>query len=228
MEICHRLSRAFLLTLASIMSPSLAAQTLGAAGQPVIWELNRLDRLGDHATTVVGSPRVVETARGKAVEFGGSGDALFVDANPLAGLKVFTAEIVFQPYADGAKEQRFFHLQENGTENRLLFETRLTGDGRWFLDTFIKTGEGNHTLFAENFPHAIGPWYAAAVTVDGKRMRHYVNGVEELSTPIQFQPQMAGTASIGVRINKVFWYRGAVRQIRITPRVLAPHEFIKP
>jgi hypothetical protein len=206
----------------------LQAVAQDAQAPPVTWELNQLQRIGNRPVAVLGSPRLIDAAAGKAAEFDGKADGLFVDVNPLAGLKVFTAEIVFRPYADGAREQRFFHIQEDGTENRLLFETRMTDDGRWFLDTFIKSGEGNFTLFAERALHAVGPWYAAAVTVDGTTMRHYVNGVEELSTPIAYTPQGPGKASIGVRMNKVFWYRGAIRQIRITPRVLAPEAFLKP
>ncbi len=48
-------------------------------------------------------------------------------------------------------------------ENRILFETRLTPDGQWFLDTFIKSGEGGNTQFAEKFEHPIGRWYHAAI-----------------------------------------------------------------
>jgi len=43
-----------------------------------------------------------------------------------------------------------------------------------------------------------------------------------------FKPQKEGRTSIGVRINQVSWYKGAVRQVRITPRVLMPQEFLKP
>jgi hypothetical protein len=196
-----------------------------AADEPVVWDVDRLDRLGGHQTTVVGEPKVIETKDGKAVQFGGKGDALFLEANPLAGLKQFTVEVIFQPQADGPKEQRFLHFQETGSENRLLFETRLTDDGQWFLDTYVKSGEHDATLFAEKSLHKIGPWYHAAVVVDGKTMRHFVNGQEELKADLPFEPLGPGQTSLGVRINKVFWYKGAVRQIKITPRALTPEEF---
>jgi Concanavalin A-like lectin/glucanases superfamily len=198
------------------------------AAKPVAWNLDRLDLIGGHKLEILGAPKLMETAQGKAVQFDGKGDALFIKANPLASLKQFTVEVIFQPAADGAKEQRFLHFQEEGSENRLLFETRLTEGNRWFLDTFIKSVDGNYTLFAERALHPIGPWYHAAVTMDGKTMRHFVNGVEELSMPVSVAPQRAGRVSIGVRINKVHWFKGAVRQIRITPRALAPEEFLKP
>jgi concanavalin A-like lectin/glucanase superfamily protein len=195
------------------------------AMQTVNWKFTRLDVVGGHKATIVGSPRLIDTLNGKGIQFDGE-SGLFLDANPLTGLKQFTAEIVFQPYGAGAKEQRFLHFQENGSENRLLFEIRLTDDSRWFLDTFIKSGDGNYTLYAENFKHPIGRWYHAAVVMDGTTMRHYVNGVEEMSTPIRFTPQKEGRTSIGVRMNRVSWFTGAVHRVRITPRVLMPSEFL--
>jgi Methane oxygenase PmoA/Concanavalin A-like lectin/glucanases superfamily len=199
-----------------------------AAQAPVTWHVNRLDAIGGHMATAVGSPRVIETPQGAAVEFDGQDDGLFLDANPLAGLRQFTAEVIFRPAAGGPPEQRFFHMQEENSDNRLLFETRLTADGRWFLDTFLKSGETNATLFAERFQHPLGPWYHAAVTVDGQTMRHFVNGVEEMNAAVKFAPLLEGRTSLGVRLNRVSWYRGAIRQIRITPRVLAREEFLTP
>ncbi len=202
--------------------------TLALAQQPpqaIDWGFSRLDSLGGNKTTLVGQPQLIDTPNGKAVEFDGQ-SGLFLDINPLVGLKQFTAEVVFQPYAAGAKEQRFIHFQEEGSENRLLFEIRLIDDNRWFLDTFIKSGDGNFTLYAERFPHAIGAWHHAAVVMDGTTMRHYVNGVEEMSTPITFTPQKQGRTSIGVRMNRVSWFTGAVHRVRVTPRVLMPPEFL--
>jgi hypothetical protein len=228
MSMSKTLFRLSLLTWLIIAATAFAQAPGDSRQKAVLWNMDRLDVIGGYKVTPAGSPRLIDTPNGKAIEFDGTGDGLFVDANPLVGLTVFTAEIIFQPYAGGPAEQRFFHLQEDGSENRLLFETRLISDNRWFLDTFIKSGPGNFTLFAEASPHPIGPWYHAAVVVDNNTMRHYVNGVEELSTKIQFQPQVKGRSSIGVRINKVSWYKGAIRQIRITPAALAPTQFLKP
>lgn len=207
---------------------SVSAAKFEPPAQPVVWSFDRLDEIGGHKTTIVGEPKVKQTAQSKDIEFDGVDDALFLDANPIQGWKEFTVEMIFRPDADGLKEQRFFHIQEEGSENRLLFETRLIADNRWFLDTFIKSGEGNYTLFAEKSPHALGRWHHAALVMDGKTMRHYVDGVEELSMPISFQPFGAGKTSIGVRFNKVHWYKGAIRQVKFTPGVLSPKEFTRP
>lgn len=217
----------FLLLVAS--APLLADPPAEAAKKGVVWNLDNLETIGGQKVTVVGQPRVIETDAGKAITFDGKGDAVYLPANPIAGLKEFTAEVIFRPAAGGPKEQRFLHFQPDGSEDRVLFETRLFKEGEWFLDTYIQSGETTKcTLFAEKFPHALGPWYHAAVVVDGKTMRHYVNGKEELASDIALAPLAAGQTSIGVRFNKVHWYQGAIRQIRITPGVLKPNEFIKP
>lgn len=192
------------------------------------WKLDNLKSIGGHAVTVVGNPRVIETDAGKAIEFDGVQDGVFVDANLLAGLKEYTAEVIFLPVADGPKEQRFLHFQPTGTEDRGLFETRLTPDGQWFLDTYLQTGEAKQTLYADKFLHPLGPWYHAAITVDGRTMRHFVNGKEELSADVALSPLGPGRTSIGMRFNQVHWFKGAIREIRVTPAILSPAEFLKP
>ena len=110
-------------------------------GEPNTWNLSIIESVGDHDTEIVGNPTLIGTDAGTAVEFDGVGDALVVNTNPLVELDTFTAEVVFQPYPGGLIEQRFFHIQEDGSENRLLFETRLTASNEWFLDTFIRVGD---------------------------------------------------------------------------------------
>ena len=118
-------------------------------GKPVLWNVDNQKSIGGHQVTVVGKPRVIETNQGKAIEFDGRGDGLFVAANPLADLKEFTVEVIFRP--EGGKfEQRFMHIAETDPETgqnvklvgrgdrnpRLMFEVRVT-DAGWYLDTFV-------------------------------------------------------------------------------------------
>jgi Concanavalin A-like lectin/glucanases superfamily len=205
-----------------------AAKEKGSMMKQTTWELNAVDNLGGYATQVLGAPRLIENPQWKAMEFDGQQDGMIVDTNPLAGMERFTLEVIFRPDAGGPKEQRFVHLQEAGGENRILIETRLTGDNRWFLDTFIRSGETNQTLYAEKFPHAVGEWYQAALVFDGREMRHYVNGIQEMSALIQYQPMKPGQISLGVRLNRVFWFKGAIRKVRFTHDALAPANFLKP
>ena len=67
-----------------------------AAAQEV-WTFDRLDKIGGHAATVIGHPRVVDTPGGKAIEFNGVDDGIFIDVHPLAGAVTFTWEAIFRP-----------------------------------------------------------------------------------------------------------------------------------
>lgn len=197
-----------------------------ASPDPVTWHLDNLEEIGGYPVTVLGEPKLIDTPAGKALEFDGIDDAIFLDVHPLAGMTDFTVEVVFKPYADGAVEQRFFHMQEEGAESRVMFETRLVDGNRWFLDTFIKSGEQSVVLFAEDHTHEIGGWQHAAIAVDGVTMKHFVDGALELSDSLAFAPQGQGRTSLGVRINEVHWFKGAIRTVRFTPRALGPAEFL--
>src|SRR5688572_27169443 len=85
-----------------------------AAGDTVVWRLDNVTRIGGHAVTVAGTPRVVATDIGSAVAFDGAADGLFIEANPLAGQSRFTIDLVFQPAPGGAEEQRVLHVEEHG------------------------------------------------------------------------------------------------------------------
>ena len=116
-----------------------------------IWTFDRLDHIGGHPTTVLGSPRVIDSPLGKAVEFDGVDDALLVGVHPLAGAATFTWEAIFRPDG-GARAQRWFHLQEDGSENRMLFEIRVAGD-RWFLDAFAYSNGNEKALINREALH---------------------------------------------------------------------------
>ncbi|HVE59924.1 MAG TPA: LamG domain-containing protein [Pyrinomonadaceae bacterium] len=203
------------------------AQTPKTPKKSVTWKINNLKKIGGNSVEVLGNPQIIKTERGKAVLFDGVDDALFINKNPLAGFPEFTVEAVFRPLAGGAKEQRWLHIEDTeNTESRALLETRLTGD-EWFLDTFLKSGDNRSALFAENFKHPLGQWYAVALVFDGKEMRHYINGKLELSGKISIKPFGKGITSIGVRQNKIYWFKGAVRKLRFTNRALSTNEFMK-
>ena len=195
----------------------------------IVWNIDNLTNIGGHPVTVEGDPKVIDTPKGKAVEFDGVDDALFVDVHPLEGAAEYTLEVIFRPDANGLEEQRFFHLQENDTNNRFLLETRIIGGNRWSLDSFMAAGEINQTLLDKSITHPTDEWYSVALVFDGKEMAHYINGVKELSAQIEsYVPPKAGRTSMGVRINKVYWFKGAFRTARFTRRALSPEEFLKP
>ncbi len=194
------------------------------------WTFDRLDQIGGHKTTVSGEPRVIDTPGGKAVEFDGVDDALFFDVHPLANAETFTWEAIFRPDG-GAEEQRWFHLNENpatgaDTENRMLFEIRVV-DGQWCLDAYVQTGAARKTLLDRRRLHPLGAWYHVAAVYDGREFRSYINGEQDGRAELKLAPQGPGRTSVGVRINKVYYFKGAVRQARFTRRALAPDEFLK-
>ena len=190
-----------------------------------LWIFDRTDQLGGHPTKMLGNPRVIDTEVGKAVAFNGKNDALFVDVHPLAGADVFTWEVIFKPDADGSKEQRFFHLQENGSDTRMLFEIRIAEDG-WYLDSFVMSSTGSRTLMNRAHHHPFGAWYHVAMVYDGREFRNYVNGVQENQGEVKFAPQKPGRSSVGVRINLVDYFKGAIAVSRMTRRALTPAEFL--
>ncbi len=191
-----------------------------AKARAVVWKLDNVKRIGGRAVTVIGSPRVVRDSKGRALQFDGEHDGLLLEVNPVAGARAFTIEAFIRPDAGGLEEQRWMHIQESAADNRVMLETRLRGDV-WFLDTFIKNGpraEDGRTLFDEAFKHPVGRWYHVALVYDGAVMRNYVDGREELSGPLAVGPLAEGRTSVGVRQNRVYWFK---------PRALAPAEFMR-
>src|SRR5262245_47939516 len=65
--------------------PKIGTRSGPAADDVVTWTFDRLDRIGGHQTTVVGEPRVIDAPVGKAIEFDGVDDAIFLDVHPLEG-----------------------------------------------------------------------------------------------------------------------------------------------
>jgi hypothetical protein len=195
-----------------------------AAADNEVWTFDRLDQIGGHQTTVLGNPRVVDTPVGKAVEFDGVDDAVVVDVHPLAGATTFTWEAIFRPDG-GATEQRWLHLQETGSDNRMLFEIRVVAD-RWYFDSFVYSGAASKALIDRELLHPLGAWYHVAAVYDGREFRNYVNGAQEGAAEIHFDPQGAGRTSAGVRMNLVNYFKGAIHVARFTHRALSPAEFL--
>ena len=74
--------------------------------------------------------------------------------------------------------------------------------------------------------HPVGHWYHVAQTYDGKTFKSFVNGVLQGQAEIRFTPQSEGAASLGARINRRNYFKGAIRLARFTTRALTPDQFL--
>jgi hypothetical protein len=191
-----------------------------------VWKFDSITQIGGHAVTAEGHPRVIATPAGKAVEFGGVEDALFLNVHPLAGAETFTWEVIFRPDVGGAAEQRFFHFQQNGADTRMLFEIRVIA-GSWCLDSFAASGTESKALMDREKLHPLGVWHHAAAVYDGREYRNYVDGVLEGAAEVHLAPQGTGQTSVGTRINRRDYFKGAVLSARMTNRALPPAAFLK-
>lgn len=81
-------------------------------------------------------------------------------------------------------------MQENGTQHRLLFETRII-DGKWCLDSFAASSSGSRPLMDTKLLHPADRWYHIAAVYDGKEFRNYVNGKLQVAAPVKLSPQGA-------------------------------------
>ena len=214
-----------------LIASNLVAQT-PAEARTIVWRFDNIVSIGGHATHVLGHPYLIDSPYGKAVEFNGVDDALFVDEHPLAGTSAYTWEVIFRPDADGAEAQRFFHLSEidpatgKDTDNRMLFEIRIV-KGQWCLDSFAETNGSRRTLLNCDDLHPLGQWYRVTAVYNGKTLRNYVGDEMQGEGELHMAPQGPGHASIGTRINRRDYFKGAVFEARFTPRALEPAEFLK-
>jgi hypothetical protein len=221
----HRL----LLALA-LLTPALAAQ------QPITWRFDNLTNISGNATTVIGAPKVVDTDLGKAIHFAGdhdAGDALFLPTLPLTGALDYTFEVIFRPSAAGKPEQRFFHLQEDGTVSRRMFEIRVYDD-KWCIDTVAVNevaGQPARSGIMLNcdaqhlFP--VDRWYAVATTYDGKMLRTYVNGILQGEKEVALLPLGKGGTAIGTRYTKRDYFTGDIFAARFSTKALSIDKLLK-
>jgi hypothetical protein len=226
--------RTFLAAGAAVSLGAVRPQAWSAPAQRV-WTFDNLKQIGGRSVRVEGQPKLAASPWGPAVTFDGQDDALFIDEHPLAGAATFTFEALFRPDG-GAFEQRWFHLESHQQppaapgkgSTRMLFEIRVV-ENMWYLDAFM-IGEGyRHTLIVPEKRFPIGRWYHVAQTFDGEKYSSYVNGELQAQAPMpSFEPQGAGQASVGVRMNRVSYFNGAIREARFTHQALSTSQFTRP
>jgi hypothetical protein len=173
---------------------------------------------------VLGSPNQISMAAGDALCFDGD-DGLVLARNPIEGLGAFTLEVLLRVDAMPAgvlDEPRFLHI-EAGDGARVTMEARVRG-ASWYLDTFLRAGDQRRALAEPSKVHPTGRWTWTALTYDGARMRHFVDGVAEAEGPVSIPPLGPGKVSLAVRQNLVHWLKGCIRELRVTPSALSAAE----
>jgi hypothetical protein len=231
----HKYGTAFCLILVFLLLKSLAACTTTEADTTYyeLWYIDTLENIGGHPTTIIGNPLVVSTDLGRAVQFDGNGDMLLVDANPLGETKEFTIEIIFKP--EGAyplnADPRFVHIQDpdDPQARRVMIELRITDENTWYLDGYMNTDNASLTLIDASLTHPVNQWMHAAVTYQNSIFTTWVNGIKELNGNVTCLSAIVAPdakTSLGARMNQKNFYRGIIRSLKVTHRVLAPDEFL--
>ena len=217
-----------------VMSFAVLAVSACSPDRSVTWEIDNLEKIGGHPVEVIGDPQVVDTGSGKAVEFDGNGDQLFVDCNPIGDARAFTVEVVFKPHASYPRNTapRFIHIQDPGDKDgkRLMIELRINHNNQCYLDAFLQTDSDELTLVDSSLVHPTEQWLRAAVVYSDSVLSTYINGEKELSGHVGFSEKVinpTGKTSIGGRMNHVAWFNGQVRYLKVTPRALDPEDFMQ-
>ena len=219
---------------------ALSAQAPTRPLTQTTWRFDSLTTVDHHPVNLVGAPTLVTSDIGTVTHFHGSttnGDALFLNALPLAGALEYTLELIFRPSAEGRPEQRILHLQEAGSNSRRMFEIRVH-DNKWCVDTVAinspldaATPDPAHTGIMLNcdaqhlFP--LDRWYVLTTTYDGKILRSYVNGILQGETSVALMPLGPGGTSVGTRYTKRDFFSGDMYAARFTPRALPVSDFLK-
>jgi hypothetical protein len=194
----------------------------GASRGPVEtrWNVDSLASIGGHTPEILGAPKMMREQGRKALCFDGKGDGLLFPINPIAGMPRFTIEILFKPDGDGPPEQRFLHIQDE-QERRVLIETRVTNQRSFALDTFLRDTDTNKlTLLDRSLVQPTDQWHWAALVYDGTTLSHYVDAEKQLEGAVIFTPMGAGRISLGVRQNRVHWFKGCIAQVRFIAAAL--------
>lgn len=184
-------------------------------GKTVIWYLKDPKQMGKFSPVVLGNPIVKVEGKDSALYFNGISDGLVFPEIPIEGWSTFTVEVLFKPDSDGPSAPRLIHF-EDSSMNRGTLELRLTKNGQWYFDGFLKNGTTRKgvTLIDSTQLHPADSWHRAALGYDGKKMYTYIDGKKELESEVDFPVMTKGNISLGVRLNKKNWFKGQIREVR--------------
>ena len=121
-------------------------------------------------------------------------------------------------------EQRFLHIQDPEDDTRrIMIELRLNDQDEWYGDWFMKAGNSSLALIDSTKTHPVNEWAPISLVFKDGQMAAYVNGKKELSGAIQYLPiGEGGKSSIGTRMDKRSWFKGAIKEVKLSPKALYP------
>ncbi|WP_299987441.1 LamG-like jellyroll fold domain-containing protein [uncultured Pontibacter sp.] len=188
-----------------------------------VWQVNSLTSIAGHQPTVWGSPEVINAGEhGLAIAFDGIDDGLLINSNPIAGAEEFEIEVEFKPFAGYPEnvEQRFLHIQDPANpDRRILIELRLNNRQQWYADFFMRTENAALTLIDSTKTHPVNEWATIKLHYSKGQMKGFVNGFEEVSGEITYLPiSPSASTSIGTRMDKRSWFKGAIKTVRFSTK----------
>lgn len=197
-----------------------APPTSEPASPTAVWSLAAPGEIGAWRTEVAGAPRALAgNEGGPGIWFDGVDDGLWLATNPLAEHAQFTVEVLIRPDVGGPEEQRYFHAEDTAG-SRVLLELRMLEAGRWCLDGFLKAADAKLVLIDRAKGHAAGRWTWVALRYDGVTASAWVDGVPQGEGTVAFPAMRDGRTSLGVRMDRRSWYRGAIREVRVSREAL--------
>jgi hypothetical protein len=168
----------------------------------------------------MGSPKIVYSDSVspqpyESTSFNGEEDGLFLHYNPLGSTRCFSVSIMIKPSHDGPFEQRFFHIQDVGSDDRFLMEIRMLKNGKWYADSYFEFQGRSVMLQEPHLLHESCKWHNIKVSYDGTMFTHMIDDTIEASKlfPEAKLPEV-GITSIGMRVNRVYPFKGKIGSIQ--------------
>ena len=198
------------------------------------WLMNSLTQTGGHNISVLGTPELVTTEVGQAVDFSGAGERFLVTANPIGTSKEFTVEVIFKPESGEpniTNQPRFIHIQDpaDPTAKRIMLEIRVIPNGRFYFDAFMLTDKANTTVADTSLTYPCNAWIHAAITYRNDSLSIWVNGTRILTGMVGYNNDLLGAnpkVSIGARQGDQYYFAGMIKAIRFTQAVIPPQNFM--
>jgi len=154
----------------------------------------------------------------EGLEFDGITDGLLLSETLLPGALKFTIEVQLKPRGDGNFEQRFFHIQDEASTDRLLLELRLRPQGVWYADTCFQSKGKCIILQTTEVLIPADTWSTYRVVYDGTVLSNWINGHLVESAPFAGgHLPVSSQTSIGIRANRTYPFRGTLGPITLLP-----------